>query len=215
MIGTLSMIASLPLMLTNWYCIPTDMPELITFILGAIWIRDNKYKNLILLIPIATFNRETTIALVLLYLFYNIKREKVGILLKRTIILSFLWLIPYITSLYLFGHMPRSNFFAFSSNMQGLLSIFRTLNPYTHHYFLLYLCGFYWILAFRDFHKKDPFLKSSVLIIIIFFMYVFFRGGRINEVRIFIPFYVFVIPLGLFNLFGGKHGSSVKSECEL
>jgi len=201
MIGTLSMIASLPLMLTNWYCIPTDMPELITFMLGAMWIRDNKYKNLLLLIPIATFNRETTIALALLYLFYNFKREKASILVKKTAILFSLWLLPYLMLLYIFGHLPRGPLFVLLGNVQGLLSMFKTLNPYTHHYFLLYLCGFYWILAFIDFHKKDPFLKSSILVMTIFFLYVFFRGGRINEVRIFIPFYVFVIPLGLFSLF--------------
>lgn len=202
MIGTLSLIASLPLILTNWYCIPTDMPELITFILGAMWIRDNKYKNLFILIPIATLNRETTIALVLLYFLNSIGKEKSYILVRRTIVYFLLWLIPYVSLVSIFGFMTwPTPFFNLIHNCKGLLQIFTRPNPYNHYYFLLYLCGFYWILAFGDFHRKDAFLKRSVIVMALHFLYAFFRAGAINEVRIFIPFYVFVIPLGLFSLF--------------
>lgn len=201
MIGTLSVIASLPLTLTNWYCIPTDIPELIIFILGAMWIRDNKYKNLFLLIPIATLNRETSIALVLLYFLNGIGREKRYILIRRTTVYFLLWLIPYITLISIFGFKTWPPFANLIHNCKGLLHIFTTPNPYNHYYFFIYLCGFYWILAFRDFRRKDPFLKRSVIVMLLHFFYVFFRAGAINEVRIFIPFYVFVIPLGLFSLF--------------
>ena len=202
MIGTLSLIASLPLTLSNWYCIPTDIPELITFILGAMWIRDNKYKNLFILIPIATFNRETTAALVLLYFLNGIGREKWHILIKRTTAYFLLWFIPYMSLIRIFGFKTWSSFFGnFRHNCEGLLEIFKSPNPYNHYYFLLYLCGFYWILAFRDFRRKDPLLKRSVIIMALYFAYAFLIVGGINEVRMFLPFYVFVIPLGLFSLF--------------
>ena len=87
-------------------------------------------------------------------------------------------------------------------NIAGLFEIFKNPHPYNHYYFLLYLCGFYWVLAFRNFRKKDVFLRRSVIVMALLFLYVFIRVGAINEVRVFIPFYVFIIPLGLFSLFG-------------
>lgn len=202
MIGTLSMIASLPLFLTNWYCIPTDMPELITFILGAMWIKENRYKLLYLLIPLATFNKETTIALVLLYLLNGIGRERPGALIKRTFIYFLLWAITYGSLIAIFGFKAFPDFCTITHNIGGLLNVFKNPNPYNHFYFFVYLCGFYWILAFRNFRRKDPFLQKSVIVIALYFLYVFFRVGAINEVRVFIPFYVFIIPLGLSSLFG-------------
>jgi len=201
MIGTLSMVASLPLTLTNWYCIPTDMPELITFILGAMWIRDNKYKNLFILIPIAALNRETAIALVLLYFLNGIGKEKQNILIRRTVVYFLLWFVPYIFLVSIFGFTTWPPFSVLKHNCEGLLQMFRVPNPYNNYYFLLYLCGFYWILAFRDFRSKDAFLKRAVVVMVPYFLYAFCRAGAINEVRMFMPFYVFVIPLGLFSLF--------------
>lgn len=203
MIGTLSLIGSLPLTLTNWYCVPTDMPELITFILGAMWIRDNKYKNLLFLIPIATINKETSVALVLLYCLNGIGSQKPAILIKRTTTCFLLWLIPSAALIAFFGGIREvpTYFFNMGYNIEGLLRMFKTPNPYNHYYFLLYLCGFYWILAFRNFRKKHSFLKRSVIVMVLLFVYAFFRAGGINEVRIFIPFYVFIIPLGLSSLF--------------
>jgi len=206
MIGTLSMIASLPLTLTNWYCIPTDMPELITFILGAMWIRDGKYKNLFILIPLASLNKETAIALVLIYFLNGIGRENRYILVKRTAIYFLLWLVPSAMLISFFGGIRKvpTFFYNLGYNVEGLLAIFKSPNPYNHYYFLLYLCGFYWILAFRNFRKKDIFLKRSMIVMALLFIYAFFRAGGINEVRIFLPFYVFVIPLGLSSLFSEK-----------
>lgn len=203
MIGTLSVIASLPLMLTNWYCIPTDIPELITFILGAMWIRDNKYKNLFILIPIASLNRETALALVLLYFLNAIGKEEKFILVKRTLIYFLLWAVPSLILILTFGGVRdvHTFFWNYGYNIRGLLKIFKSPNPYNHYYFLLYLCGFYWILAFRNFSQKDPLLKRSVIVMSLLFLYTFFKAGGIHEVRIFIPFYTFVIPLGLFSLF--------------
>jgi len=201
MIGTLSMIASLPLILTNWYCLPTDMPELITFILGALWIKENKYKLLYILIPVATLNKETTIALVLLYFLNGIGKEKTGLLIKRSVTYFMLWAVTYGSLIAIFGFKTFPDFCTITHNIEGLLSVFKTPNPYNHFYFFIYLCGFYWILAFRNFRGKDPFLKRSMIVVSLFFLYVFFRVGAINEVRVFIPFYVFVIPLGLLSLF--------------
>ncbi len=202
MIGTLSVIASLPLTFNNWYCIPTDIPELITFILGAMWIRDNKYKNLFILIPIATFNRETAIALVLLYFLHNIDRERPAVLIKRTAVYFLLWLIPYFSLASIFG--VREYVGVWSRNITRLLDAFKSASPYNQNFFLFYLCGFYWILAFRNFRKKDVFLKRSVIVMVVYFLAAFLKLGGIYEVRMFIPFYVFVIPLGLFSLFENK-----------
>ena len=212
MIGTLSLIASLPLTMTNWYSIPTDMPELLTFILGAMWIRDNKYRNLLILIPLATLNRETSIALVMLYFLNGIGKEKPGALIRKTVACFTLWLIPYVTLMMIFGFKTWPPYANLIHNVQGLLAMFTHPNPYNHYYFILYLCGFYWVLAFLDFRKKDTFLKRSVIVMAIFFLYVFLRGGAINEIRIFTPFYVFVIPLGLLSLFKRSKNEVINSD---
>jgi len=202
MIGTLSIIASLPLTLTNWYCVPTDIPELITFILAAMWIRDNRYKNLYFLIPIAALNKETALAMVMLYFLNGLGRENSAILIKRTFIYGLLWLIPSAILAFIFGFRTAASCWHFNENLSGLLQIFTRPNIYSQSYFLLYLCGFYWILAFRDFRKKDIFLKRAIPMVITFFLVAFIKAGRISEVRMFMPFYVFIIPLGLMSLFG-------------
>lgn len=201
MIGTLSLIASLPVILTNWYCIPTDIPELITFILGAMWVRDNKYKNLFFLIPIATLNRESAIALVVLYFICWAGRERAAALIKRTIIYFLLWLAAFGILISIYGLKLRPPLHHIIINAKGLLHILTHPNPYNYFYMTLYLCGFYWVLAFRDFKKKDVFLKRAALVMTLHFAYGFFYMGAINEVRMFIAFYVYVIPLGLFSLF--------------
>lgn len=201
MIGTLSLIASLPVILTNWYSIPTDMPELISFILGAMWIRDKKYKHLYILIPLATLNRESAIALVVLYFVSWVGRGKMGVVIKRSVIYFLLWLIPFAILISIYGLKLRPPLHHIIINTRGLLRIFTNPNPYNHFYMVLYLCGFYWILAFRDFRKKDPFLKRAAVVMALHFAYGFFYMGAINEVRMFITFYVYVIPLGLFSLF--------------
>lgn len=203
MIGTLSLMASLPLTLTNWYCVPTDMPELICFILAAMWIIDGKYGYLYFLIPIAAMNRETSIVFVLLYFLHDIGKEKNYIFIRRTAVYILLWLVPSALLIKFFGGIREVHTFFFNAgyNINGLLEIFRSPNPYNHYYFLFYLCGFYWILAFKDFRYKDVFLKKALIVMLPLFIYTFLRAGGINEVRIFIPFYTFVIPLGLFSLF--------------
>ena len=166
------------------------------------WIRDKKYALLYFLIPIATFNKETTIALVLLYFLCGFGNEKAHMLLRRTAVYFLLWLIPYAVLLHTFG--PKvfpSIFHTFWHNVGGLLQVIKTPNPYNHFYFLLYLYGFYWVLAFREFRKKDMFLRKSVIVVALYFIYVFSVVGAINEVRVFVPFCVYIIPLGLFSLF--------------
>ncbi|NQU94920.1 MAG: hypothetical protein HQ549_01640 [Candidatus Omnitrophica bacterium] len=213
MIGTLSLIASLPLTLTNWYSVPTDMPELIMFILGVMWIRDGKHKNLFILIPLASLNRETSIALVLIYFFNEIGKENWFVLIRRTAIYFLLWLIPSAILISIFGIRDLPGYFHhFRVNVAGLLKIFESPNPYNHFYFILYLCGFYWFLAFMNFRKKPSILKRALIPMTLFLLYGFSRGGAISEVRILIPFYVFIIPLGLFSLFGEEEAISSAKE---
>jgi len=201
MIGTLSVIASLPLTLTNFYSVPTDMPELITFILGAMFIKENRHKALFFLIPIATLNRETSLALVLLYFLNGIGRQQLGLLMKRTSAYFVLWFIPFAALVLTKGTLTVPAGYFLGVNTQGMLRIFTNFNLYNQYYFWFYLCGFYWILAFRDFRRKDRMLKRAMAIVIAHFLFAFLKVGAINEVRMFIPFYVFIIPLGLFSLF--------------
>ena len=158
-------------------------------------------KNLYFLIPIAALNRETAIALVLLYFLTWIGREKNAVLFRRTFVYGLLWLIPSGILAYIFGFRTVGDTWHFWENVRGLLSVFSRPNIYNQFYFLLYLCGFYWILAFRNFRNKDLFLQRSVIMVIAFFLFAFIKVARISEVRMFMPFYVFIIPLGLFSLF--------------
>ena len=210
MIGTLFMIASLPLFLTNWYSLWPDMTNLIAFILGTMWIKDNKCKLLYILVPVATLNKEAIIAVVLLYFLYNVGKENTAILIRRTVILSMLWAVTYAFTLFAFGFQtfmdsgdPWFLTVTIKHNLAGLLQIFKNPNPYNHYYFIIYLFGFFWVLAFRNFRNKDPLLRKSVIVMGLYFLYVFLRAGAINEVRVFIPFYVYIIPLGLSSLFNG------------
>jgi hypothetical protein len=174
------------------------MPELIMFILGAMWIKENRWKLLMFLIPISAFNRETSIALVLLYFLNGFNNKKV---IKRSVIYFLLWLIPTVTLYRIFGVKDMPYFMNMVINIRGLLEMFKNPHPYNHYYFVIYLCGFYWFLAFMNFRKKDIFLRKSIIVIALFFIYAFFRAAGIHEARVFIPFYVFIMPLGLMSLF--------------
>ncbi|MBN1353743.1 MAG: hypothetical protein JW994_03620 [Candidatus Omnitrophica bacterium] len=211
MIGTLSVIASLPLFLTNWISVFTDMPNFVAFILGTMWIKQNRHRLLYILIPIATLNKEAIVAIVVLYFLYNTHKEKPGILARRIAIMLFLWAAPYVWTIVTFGLQTFTDNGAsylvpctVKHNIKGLLAFFKNPHPYNHYYFLIYLLGFYWVLAFRNFSRKDELLKKSIIVMALYSFYVFWRVGAINEVRVFIPFYVYIIPLGLFSLFEKK-----------
>jgi len=72
---------------------PYDMPSVFFFTLGLIFIYQRKWNMYYIVFIIATFNRETTCFLTVIYLFTSIKREKINGIIYHCCAQFIIWLI--------------------------------------------------------------------------------------------------------------------------
>jgi len=206
LIGTLYLTASLPLSYMYWPY-PSDMVNLIIFILGFIVIRDNKDNWLYPLLILGSLNHEMVVFLILVYLFYHLGEMQVRKLIFR--LLSYLatfsvimfWLrlkyglLPNFmdNKVHLIGY-PMWQF-----NINLYSNLFKSFSLTHPALFILLIFGFFWILAFLNMKKKPKFLVKSAWVIP-FYLIIQFLGANFAETRIFLPLFLLLIPLGLWNL---------------
>lgn len=206
-IGTLYLVASLPLSYMYWPY-PSDMFNLTIFILGFISIRDNKDNWLYPLLILGTLDRETVIFLILVYFFYHIGQMDVRKLILR--IVSYLVIFSIVVfGLHLkYGCLPsfmdnKVHLIAYPMyefNLKMYLNLYKSFSLTNPAIFIFLIFGFFWILSFLNINKKPKFLVRNVWIIPIYLI-IHFCVGNFGETRLFLPLFLLLIPLGFFSLF--------------
>lgn len=191
-IGVLFYLGILPLVYPRSYFQSIDSLNFLFFLIGYILIRERKDIFLFPLLFISMFNRETSIILILVYLFFrfdelNIKQLGINVFLLFIISMGTYFGIRsfYETS------KPYSDFFYFFSNLKSPLSYIYTILLF--NIFLFY--------AWYDFGNKPKFLRRSSLMIP-FFLIIHWMISIVQEIRLFLPLIPIVIPLGLISMFG-------------
>jgi len=206
LIGTLYLTASLPLSYMYWPY-PSDMVNLIIFILGFIVIRDNKDNYLYPLLILGSLNHEIVVFLILVYFFCHLRQMQVGKLMLR--VLSYLATFGVIMlGLRLkYGILPNFmdnkihivGYPMWQFNINLYSNLFKSFSLTHPALFIFLIFGFFWVLAFLNMNKKPKFLVKSAWFIP-FYLIINFCGASFAEMRIFLPLFLLLIPLGLWNL---------------
>lgn len=162
---------------TNYYS--WDTPSVLFFTLGLIFIYKRDWVKYYLLFVVATFNRETTCFLTVIYLFTAIKKIKPQTIIFHVIFQFIIWAAVKYFLYNLFVGNP------------GMIALEKYLINYT--YIMRYRnivmlagsIGFLWIPTLYYYRSiRDDFLKRSFLVVFPFVLSMF-CVGQVFELRIF------------------------------
>ncbi|MFH1564099.1 MAG: hypothetical protein ABIF11_11905 [Nitrospirota bacterium] len=209
-IGTLYLVASLPLSYMFWPY-SADMFNLIIWTLGFIVIRDNKGNWLYPLLIIGVFNYEGIVFLTLVYFFYHFREMPFKKLILRTVSYLLVFGLIMFALRLRYGVLPNFmdnkvhliGYPMYQFNLTMYSNLFKYLSWTTPGLFIFLLFGFFWILAFVDMNKKPKFLTKGIWIIPFYLIFHLFFAS-FAETRVFLPLFLLLIPSGLFSLFKEK-----------
>ncbi len=205
LIGTLFLAASIPATFVEWFEIPTDFVELIVFILGFAYIRDNRYLLLCLVIAVGTLNRETTVFLVVFYFFNAFGgSDRQGLAILKTAVAGFTWLLVFLGLKSGLGVGTLHYFLDpgyWLQNVEGLRGFIKKLNIYNNNLSWLYAFHVFWVLWLVGLRRKPRILLRSLMGVPVFLFVYLFGGGSLAEARELMPLYPLLIPAGLFTLY--------------
>lgn len=193
--------ATLPLTITNSWPHPDSMPELALFSLGAMAIAQRNDRVFAAVLPLAAFNRETSVFLVVLYVVaFPLTRGRV----VRTALFGLEWLAIY-AGLRLVRGLQHYDYWQAARNLADLGLLPPNYDPYyrAYAYFALILFGPFLALAL---HRRAslPLFARRALLVVPCFVAVAFTFSSIIESRIFLPLYALVMPALMFGLFGDQ-----------
>lgn len=205
MSGTLFMAATLPLTFNNWYEIPTDFPEIVTFTVGIWCLQKNRHALLYLVIFIGTLNRETTVFLVLMYLFYLSTRDAWVEKIPQAAMGVLMWLIPMILLKWWTGVGVAWTYYdSISHNAAGITQFFGNANLYNNFLFYIYLFGVFWLLPFLSWREQPIVLQRCLIAVPFILVSCAFAGGFLDEPREIVCLYPVLVPAGLHALYSRK-----------
>ncbi len=175
---SLASIYILPRFNPFWY--PWDMPSLVFFVYGMIFLREKKWVGFYPLFFLATLNRETTCFLTVIFIFVSFGKISHKELITHSAVQIGIWVgIKFFLSMVFQGN-PGPGIYEdhLWENLQAFLEM-------ESHVGFISCMGFLWfpvILFFRD--LEDDFLKKSLWMAVLFFMGMMLVGN-ITELRIF------------------------------
>jgi len=159
---------------------PSDIPSVLFFTLGLIFIRKKNFLAYYPIFIIATFNRETTIFLIFAYLATTIEKNRIAHVLFHCLLQVVIWLLIKRYLAVLFANNPGPGYFVnfFYVNL-GMLT-----NPVNVIRIASSFC-FIWIAVISHFKLiTDEFTKRSLMVLFPFLSGMFIVGNII-ELRIY------------------------------
>lgn len=201
-IGVLFVASTMPIALQNHYFQPWSLLEAGLFSASLLAIHRQRYWLLVSLVALASLNRETAVFIPITYL---LTIDLKSILKTRSIrewkpILLFIGLFLIWAAIF-FGLRYFRGSATHIETIKGLLArniSISSLN-YTLVHTTLFLGGF-WAFAFLGFRFAPGFIKRVVLIIPLYLVTVIVWGVW-YEVRLLMPLYPVLVPLGLSFLY--------------
>jgi hypothetical protein len=206
LIGALFAASTMVIAFRDHYFQPWSLLEAAIFSFALLFIFNKKYLILGLTILIATLNRETALFIPFIFLFTNfdfLNSSKGKPRIRKETILLFIaffsiWAVTY-TGIRLLigstGHMYTvKELWIRNTYLSNLIRSFLTNG--------LFL-GFFWIFAGLGFKAAPKFIKQATLIIP-FYLTPIIIFGNWYEVRLLMPLYPILIPLGLSYIYRQK-----------
>jgi hypothetical protein len=198
LVGVLFAAATMPIALQDHYYQPWSLPEAALLAASLIAIRQSLYWVLFGLVALASLNRETAVFIPLAFLATSVETgnlpERTRSNLKVIFLfagLVFVWLAIVGSLRYLRGSAPPVQTIAglLKANLAGENLARAALN------WCLFL-GAFWVFAILGFRSAPPFLRRLALIIPVYIVTIALWGVW-YEVRLLMPLYPVLIPLGL------------------
>ena len=189
----------LPDRLNIWY--PYDIPLVLLFTLGLLFLYSRKWFFFYPLFAVATLNRETACFLTLVYLFTAWGKEKLRSIVFHCAAQFMIWGTIVFTLRWLYRDNPGwGTICQFYENIMLLTGKAYAFGPYP---LMLSVMGYIWIpvLLFRNL-IGNSFVRRSLLVTIPFFAAILY-GCNIHEVRDYgelIPIYLTALLLIIKNL---------------
>ncbi|MCG3206441.1 MAG: hypothetical protein FOGNACKC_00039 [Anaerolineae bacterium] len=202
LIGVLFVTTTIPIALRDHYYQPWSLLEAAFMIYGLIAIYNRKYWTFGVLVCLASLNRETAIFLPLLFFLTGIDSVNLGKNLfkdRKHILLSGVYFL-----LSVFILLGLRVFLGGAAHAEDIRTLFlRNISISSLVYTLrnggLFL-GAFWLFALLGLPKAPEFVKRSTRIIPIYLIFIAIWGVWF-EVRLLMPLYPILIPLGLTFMF--------------
>ena len=183
--------ATLPLTFVWHFYQPMDLPNLLFFLLGYIFIVRNKDYLLYLLLPLAMLNRETAILLVLVYFFVRLEEKPLPVILGNSLLLGIIGLGVYFALRHLIGIKEYySDAFYLKYNLS---------DPKAYLYSLLFLnLGLF--ISWVNWREKPKFFRRAMLFVP-FFLAIHWSMTLMKEPRLLLPLGPLFWVLGIWENF--------------
>ncbi|MCX5752417.1 MAG: hypothetical protein NTW97_02090 [Candidatus Krumholzibacteria bacterium] len=203
LIGVLFAAATMPVALRDHYFQPWSILEAALFAAGLLCIRDRRYRLLALVVALASLNRETAIFVPLAFLFAvawtkgeDGENRPIG---GRAALLfvgyAAIWAAAFFGLRLLLGDAPRVvTIGELLARNTSTPAIFRAVMR------AALIFGAFWIFAAAGFRRAPAFVKRTALLAPLYLAAVALWGIW-HEVRILMPLYAIVVPLGLSFLY--------------
>jgi hypothetical protein len=191
LLGTAIVAGTWPLTLTNSWAHPDHVAELVLFTAGCMAIARQQTGMLVLVLAVATLNRETAVFLVPTYLLSGVIRPARVV---TSALLGGVWLAIY-GGLRLWRGAVGYDYFQFARNVDFLRLLPENYDPYyrAYGYFALLLFGGLLAVAVHDAAPRDTFITRALWVVPLFGA-VAFSISSIIETRIFTPLYPLIMP---------------------
>jgi hypothetical protein len=172
---------------------PWSLLETALFTVALLLIYRNRYMLLCPLIALATLNRETALFIPLAFLFtrFDIRRPQSWKLLVSFAIYICIWFATFMGLRYSLG--PAPHILTLAEIVVWNLQAPHPMEAIVHVGLFL---GFFWIFALLGFRNAPAFCRRAVLVVPLYLVTVLVWGVW-YEVRLLMPLYPIVIPLGL------------------
>jgi hypothetical protein len=208
LIGVLFAAATMPMALRDHYFQPWSVLAAGLFAAGLLCIRDRRYGVLALIVAAASLNRETAVFIPLAFLVAGIGTKgedgvdrpagaNAALLFSAYLAI---WAVVFFGLRFVLGTGPRI------VTVEELLAG-NTIEPaiFRTGVHLALIFGAFWIFAVAGFRHAPEFVKRTVLLAPLYLAVVAVWGVW-YEVRLLMPLYAIVVPLGLSFLYGARNG---------
>lgn len=203
LIGVLFAAISMTVGFRDHYFQPWSLLEPAIFSIGLYWIVKKRWFALGGLILIGSFNRETTLFILVAYFFTQIPLRKLDTAwwaenkkaLLRLVIYGMIWLAVFIGLRLVLGQAPHTESFAdrlmmnFEPNHLALTMVNTT-----------FFLGIFWFFVIAGYKKAPQFIKHTVWVLPFYLIAIFFFLLW-YEVRLFTTMYAILLPLSLMYIF--------------
>jgi hypothetical protein len=203
LVGVLFAAATMPMALRDHYFQPWSILEAGLFAAGLLCIRDRRHLLLALIVALASLNRETAIFIPLAFLLTGVGakgEDGAGRPAGMKAALCFcgyaaIWAAAYFGLRLFLGGAPRV------VTVDELLAR-NTISPaiFRTAVHLALIFGAFWIFAVAGFRRAPEFVKRTTLVAPLYLAAVALWGVW-YEVRLLMPLYAIVVPLGLSFLY--------------